>query len=426
MTNDERPFTIFRDVPASGVVYAVQQATASGYSRGDTSWCNLGQGQPEVGPLPGAPERIQSIDLEPLDHAYGPSGGIPELRDAVAAHYNRLYRQGQASTYTRRNVLIAGGGRVAITRIFRTLRSLAFGYRFPDYTSYEDSLLAHEHVIRPVAIGDSHNPTQFGPDRLAGAIERDNLEAVLLSNPCNPSGHTIRGDALKSCVSIARNANCALIMDEFYSQFVYEDDGSASSEPVSAARYVEDVERDPVLIADGITKGLRSPGWRVGWVLAPSSWIAPLERVAGTLDGGASRPAQRGALTLLEPERAELETRAIRVRFAEKRAVLLEGLEALGVQVPYPPTGSMYVWGDVSKLRAPWNTDEGFFREALKQRVITVPGRFFVLRAGDAARAPKRPAPYPWVRFSFGPPMDALREGIRRLTGALHEQNATA
>src|SRR5262249_14663531 len=76
--------------------FVVAEAMKLGFRNGDPDWCNLGQGQPEVGTMAGAPKRIASVSIEPEDHAYGPLGGTPELRGAVARPYNRLYPRGRA------------------------------------------------------------------------------------------------------------------------------------------------------------------------------------------------------------------------------------------------------------------------------------------------------------------------------------------
>ena len=68
-----------RTVPYMGVIYVVAEAMKLGFTNGDPDWCNLGQGQPEVGPMEGAPPRITSVELEPQDHAYGHIGGTVEL-----------------------------------------------------------------------------------------------------------------------------------------------------------------------------------------------------------------------------------------------------------------------------------------------------------------------------------------------------------
>src|SRR5580693_5633592 len=84
----------FRPLPRTGVVFVTGEAAARGYRAGHPEWCNLGQGQPETGPLPGAPMRIGQLSIDPADHEYAPVGGLPELREAVAEHYNHVYRRG--------------------------------------------------------------------------------------------------------------------------------------------------------------------------------------------------------------------------------------------------------------------------------------------------------------------------------------------
>src|SRR3954463_3868471 len=135
-------FTIpaFRAVPRTGVIYVTSEAHKLGYRSNDPDWCNLGQGQPETGDLPGAPPRIHEITIAADDQEYAPVGGLAELREAVAGLYNRLYRKGLASQYTAENVCISGGGRAALTRAAASLGSINLGHFIPDYTAYEELL----------------------------------------------------------------------------------------------------------------------------------------------------------------------------------------------------------------------------------------------------------------------------------------------
>ena len=71
----------FRPVPRTGVIYVTTEAQARGYRAGDPAWANLGQGQPETGPLPGAPPRVEAVAIDPGDQEYAPIAGLPELRD---------------------------------------------------------------------------------------------------------------------------------------------------------------------------------------------------------------------------------------------------------------------------------------------------------------------------------------------------------
>ncbi|HYH45229.1 MAG TPA: aminotransferase class I/II-fold pyridoxal phosphate-dependent enzyme, partial [Thermoanaerobaculia bacterium] len=141
----------FRAVPRTGVVYVTKEAALRGYRPGDPAWCNLGQGQPETGPLPGAPDRLCAVAIDPADHEYAPVAGLSELREAVASLYNRLYRRGMPSQYTAENVAISGGGRAALTRAVAALDRVNLGHFLPDYTAYEE-LLDIFRLVSPIPI----------------------------------------------------------------------------------------------------------------------------------------------------------------------------------------------------------------------------------------------------------------------------------
>ena len=78
------------------------------------------------------------------------------------------------------------------------------------------------------------------------------------------------------------------------------------------------------------------------------------------------------------------------------------------------PEGTFYLWGDVSGLPPPLNDGMAFFRAALEQQVICVPGEFFDVNPGK--RRSGRPSRFRhYVRFSFGPEEGAVVEGVRRI-----------
>jgi aspartate/methionine/tyrosine aminotransferase len=358
--------------------------------------------------------------MDPADCAYGPLEGTPELRALVAETYNRLYRRGRSSQYGPQNVAIASGGRLALTRAMAALGSVPVGYQLPDYTAYEDMLDLHLGRITPVAIrGRAEDGFAVRTRRLAAEVEEKGLGAYVFSNPCNPTGNVIRGAELESMVALARESGMLLFSDEFYSHFIYDpaDDGSSRCKPgagpISTAAWVEDVDRDPVLIFDGLTKSHRYPGYRVGWVVGPAAMVENMARTASAIDGGPSRVAQRAALAALDPVQADTETHALRQVFCAKRNLMVERLEALGVRFARTPQSTFYCWGSLEGLPEPFNQAMGFFHHALERKVMTVPGEFFDIDPGKRRRSI---SPYRnWMRFSFGPPMDNMVLGLDRL-----------
>jgi aspartate/methionine/tyrosine aminotransferase len=411
--SDDFTIPAFRTVPRTGVIFVTSEAHKLGYRSADPTWCNLGQGQPETGPLPGAPPRVQQVPVQVDDQEYAPVPGLWELRESVASLYNRLYRKGLPSQYSAENVSICGGGRAALTRAAASLGHVNLGHFLPDYTAYEELLDVFKAFTAIPILLEGERGYAFTADDLRREIQGRGLSALLLSNPCNPTGKLVQGDELQRWVRMARELDCSLLIDEFYSHYVWT--GRPGQLPIeSAARYVEDVNRDPVVLFDGLTKNWRYPGWRVTWTIAPAKVIEAVASAGSFLDGGGSRPLQRAAIPLLTDDHVQKETLATHAAFREKREKMIARLERLGIRADRAPDGTFYVWGNLASLPPPLNEGMGFFRAALERKVITVPGEFFDVNPGK--RRSRRASRFrSYTRFSFGPPMAQVEEGLSRV-----------
>jgi len=410
---DAPSFAAFREVPRTGVIFVTTEAQRRGYAASSEDWCNLGQGMPESEALPGAPPRISELAIREGDHEYAPVAGLWELREAIAGFYNELFRRGMGSKYSAENVAVSGGGRSALTRVAASLGHINLGHFLPDYTAYEE-LLDVFRLFSPIPILlESERGYAFSPADLRREVMGRGLSAILASNPSNPTGKVIGGNDLAGWVAVARELDCALILDEFYSHYIWRPDLVAQGGIETAARYVEDVDRDPVVILDGLTKNWRYPGWRVTWALGPKRVIEGVVSAGSFLDGGGSRPLQRKAIELLAPDAAMAETRAIHATFGKKRARLLNGLRDLGFTVDLPPEGTFYVWASAEHLPASIRDGMAFFRAALDRKVISVPGDFFDVDPGKR-RGSRTSRFRRHLRFSFGPPLARLELALDR------------
>jgi len=411
--SDDFTIPAFRAVPRTGVIYVTSEANQLGYRSSDPAWCNLGQGQPETGDLPGAPPRMHEVAVRVDDQEYAPVPGLWELREAVASLYNRLFRKGLPSQYSAENVSICGGGRAALTRAAASLGHINLGHFLPDYTAYEELLDVFKAFTAIPILLEGERGYAFTPEDLKKEIQGRGLSALLLSNPCNPTGKLVQGEELSRWVRTAREQDCSLLIDEFYSHYIWT--GRPGQLPIeSAARYVEDVNRDPVVLFDGLTKNWRYPGWRVTWTVGPAKVIEAVASAGSFLDGGGSRPLQRAAIALLAADVVEKETMAIHAAFREKREKMIARLERIGIRPDRAPDGTFYVWGNLGSLPPPLNDGMGFFRAALDRKVITVPGEFFDVNPGK--RRSRRASRFrSYTRFSFGPPQAQVDLALSRI-----------
>lgn len=399
----------FRSVPRTGVIYVMHEAAQLGFSYDNPEWANLGQGSPETGEIPEAPPRVTSVTVSAQSRQYSSIEGNLALREAVAEYYNFHFRQGKPSKYTAENVSIANGGRLALTRLAAALGNVNMGHFIPDYTAYEELLgVFKAFTAIPILLEPRHGYHIALAD-LENEILGRGLSALLVSNPCNPTGQVVEGKELNAWCDLARSCRCSMIFDEFYSHYLYDGELGRMN---SAAALVADVDGDPIIVVDGLTKNWRYPGWRLSWTLAPRDVIDTIASAGSFLDGGPNHPFQNATLALLKPEFSRQETLAIQKLFRKKRFYTLERLKKMGFVVDVDPAGTFYVWANLARLPAPIHDGMSLFREGLKEKVITIPGIFFDVNP-DKRRFNARYEHY--ARISFGPEMEKLELGLDAL-----------
>jgi N-succinyldiaminopimelate aminotransferase len=316
----------FRKVPKTGVIFVSEKAEKYGWYAGNPEWSNLGQGMPETGPIKGAPPPIDTVSFDDKLREYGPVPGIMDLRKAVAEFYNNVYRKNKDSKYTADNVCIVGGGRLALARLAASLGNVNIGHVIPDYTAYEDLLTVFRTFTPIPLLLDREQGFKINAKELRKEINGRGLSALLFSNPNNPTGALTEGPDLAACVDVARDMGCSLIIDEIYSHYIWTVDsgvGDQTWKMVSAAQYVQDVNKDPVVILDGLTKNWRLPGWRCCWILGPADVIQSVSATGSFMDGGASGAICRAALPLLQVDHVIQDCKALQKEFLGKRRYLM-------------------------------------------------------------------------------------------------------
>lgn len=274
----------------------------------------------------------------------------------------------------------------------------------------------------PLNEGDDYH---IHPDKIADEISRG-TSVILTSNPRNPTGQVVANPQLKSIQDMCRD-RATLIMDEFYGGYNYTSgcDGTV----ISAADNVEDVDKDDVLIIDGLTKRFRLPGWRVAWIVGPKEYVKALGSCGSYLDGGTAHPFMDAAVPLLDPPKVKKEMVALQKHFKGKLDYVVGRLKAMGFPMEKPPNSTFYIWLDLRGLPKEINDGLNFFGACIEEKVIVVPGIFFDLNPSHRRDLFDSPC-HPFVRLSYGPKMENLvkgLDGIERVLkkyGAFHNKKA--
>lgn len=405
-------FSALRPVPKTGVIYVMDRAAEYGYASGNKEWANLGQGAAEAGEIPDCAPRLSNVPLTESTCEYSSVIGITDLREAVANLYNHRYRQGKASKYTFENVAISSGGRSGLARIAAALGQINLGHFIPDYTAYGELLDLFRNIIPIPIMLNAADGFFANPELLRERITGMGLSAILLSNPCNPTGEVMSGENLRQCVCLMRELGSCLIIDEFYSHYHYDDNEHAL--PISSAAFVDDVNTDQVIIVDGLSKNWRYPGLRISWTIAPKDIIQTIASAASFLDGGSNHPMQRAIIPLLDPKVAEVEKLAIQKHFKHKRKIVLQRLNNIGFVMHNDPQGGFYAFLSLENMPEGLRDGKEFFRRALEYKVICVPGEFFDVDPGKRrSHIPSRLSHY--IRISYGPPLAEVLRGLDAL-----------
>ncbi|KAI0032836.1 aminotransferase [Vararia minispora EC-137] len=409
---------------STGVIYCSDRAIANGFSYANShEWANLGQGAPEVGDIPNSAPRPTKIEY-PVDALeYAPTTGVKDLRVAVANLYNETYRKGKASQYTHENVCIVPGGRAGLSRVAAVIGDVYTSYQIPDYTAYDQMLSAFKRLVPVPTALDESNRYKLDVNQIRRDIQTQGLAVILASNPRNPTGQVIKGKELEEVVNLSREHSTTVILDEFYSWYIYHEKEKDIGKSISAAEYIEDVDKEAVVIVDGLTKASlrcnwRLPGWRVCWVIGPKNLITALSQSGSFLDGGANHPLQLAAIPLLDPAHVQVEKVALQKHFKMKRDHVLKRLKQLGLECTVPPISTFYIWLNLVKLPAPLNNGLTFFEELLKEKTIVIPGIFFDINPAHR-RNLFHSICHHFVRLSFGPPLEDLDKGLDAIARVL-------
>ncbi|MCA9320611.1 MAG: aminotransferase class I/II-fold pyridoxal phosphate-dependent enzyme, partial [Planctomycetes bacterium] len=175
------------------------------------------QGFPLTTPLPGGPELPSSVEVNWEDRFYPKAWGHPQLRDAIAQHYNRFY----GSSIAPENVMVFAGGRPGIFTVLAFLKHhVEARIGNVEWPAYLDILTQSETSWRVIPFtreNGFHPPNSAYFDR-SGLNSKTQLLAVI-SNPGNPTGHTRCGAELEELIAMAEQPKNGILLDEAYEMF---------------------------------------------------------------------------------------------------------------------------------------------------------------------------------------------------------------
>ncbi|MEM7194322.1 MAG: pyridoxal phosphate-dependent aminotransferase [Pseudomonadota bacterium] len=379
------------DVPPMGIyetLYAFKDTFGEFMgSEGTHPWS---QGFPLTTPLEkfGGPELPSEVEVTWEDRFYPKAWGHPLLRDTIVDYYNTYYR----SNITPDNVMIFAGGRPGIFTVISMLKKdVQIRIGNVEWPAYLDimTLAGADWKTVPMSPENNFHPENAEYFDRSGLNHKTRLFPVI-SNPGNPTGHARAGDELKELISMAEESKNGILLDEAYEMY--------HSPSVSGLEYVSDLDNSNVFLSGACTKGLQSPGIRIGWIIASKANIEKLSNFSSFGMGGVSHPSQLYAVKLFEPERVKQQRSAIEEHYNWQRKRYGKAFEDMGLDV-FTGNGGFYHW---MKLPDGLNCDE-FNRRLYSRGAAILAGRDCDM-GRPHSKDPSYTSPYMnMFRFSFGP-----------------------
>lgn len=340
-------------------------------------------GEPD---FPTAPAIVQAgiAALEAGRTHYTPALGLPELRAAIAASYPAPARPDAG------RVAVTPGASGALQLIFAALVNPGDQVLMadPGYPCNRHFVSLFEGEPRAIPV-DASTGYQLNAE-LVRRHWTARTVAVLLASPSNPTGTLIAPDEMAQIARAVEERGGVLIVDEIYHGLVY---GEAA---VTALAHSPNL-----FVVNSFSKYYGMTGWRLGWLVAPASYIPAIDKLAQNIFLAASTPAQYAALAAYGAGvQQELQKR--REIFRDRRDFLLPALRELGFEIPLVPQGAFYLYADCSRFT---DDSQAFALRLLDQAGVAItPGLDF-----GSHRVARH------VRFSYANTLDNLREGVARL-----------
>jgi N-succinyldiaminopimelate aminotransferase len=362
-----------------------------------TGAINLGQGFPDTD----GPKTMLDTAAEGVlggRNQYPPGPGMPELRQAIAAHQRRYY---DLSYDPDSEVLVTVGATEAVSASILALcepgdEVVVFE---PYYDSYAAAIALAGARRMPVALRPVEPGGRFGfdPDELRAAVT-ERTRVVLLNSPHNPTGTVLTRDELSTIAELCVEHDLTVVSDEVYEHLVYD---GVTHIPIATLPGM----RDRTVSISSAGKSFSVTGWKIGWICAAASHVTAVNTVKQFLTYTHSAPMQLAVAYALEHEMGWVEQ--LRDSLQARRDRLAAGLATTGLAVSQPQ-GTYFIQADVRGL----GLDDGeVYARELPQAagVVGIPTGVFCDTPGVGT---------PFVRFAFCKQDGVLDEAVRRLTEA--------
>jgi aspartate aminotransferase len=266
---------------------------------------------------------------------YGPSAGLPELRQAIAEEVSRT----RAVECSSDEVVVVPGGKPII---FFTILSLIDAgdeviYPNPGFPIYESMINYIGGKAIPIRLREERD---FGLDvRELGSLINDRTKLIIINSPQNPTGGVLSKKDIHDIADAIGDRNILVLSDEIYSRLIF--DGQHYS-IMSVPGF-----KERTILLDGFSKTYAMTGWRMGYGVMRPDLATQITRLMTNSNSCTASFTQVAGIEALRGDQSSVDD--MRNQFQERRDVFVAGLSKIKGFSCRMPKGAFYVFPNIQK-----------------------------------------------------------------------------
>jgi len=335
-------------------------------------------------------------------HRYTPAGGLPALKEAIAAKTLR----DSGWQIGADQVLVTNGGKQALYNAFAALLDLGDEAILPApyWTTYPESIALAGG--KPVIVQTDETTGYRASVQQLEAARTDKTKMLVFVSPSNPTGAVYSPAEVEAIGRWALEHGLWVVTDEIYEHLVYGD-AQFSSMPVLVPEL-----SDQCVVVNGVAKTYAMTGWRVGWMAGPKDIVKAATNLQSHATSNVANVSQVAALAAVSGNLDAVEE--MKVAFDRRRLLIVDMLDAIpGVACPMPE-GAFYAYPSVKELLG--KTIRGTTpRTSTELAALILDEAQVAVVPGEAFGTPG------YLRLSYATSDENITEGITRLAALLGE-----
>ncbi|ARV04147.1 pyridoxal phosphate-dependent aminotransferase [Enterococcus faecalis] len=349
------------------------------------------------------PKNIQKAAIASIEDGrasyYTPSGGIPELKQAIVSYVEREYQL----RYQPKQVIVTDGAKYALYLLFQAILNVGDEVIIPVpyWVSYGEQVKLAEG--KPVFVSSTQEQSFKVSVAQLEAVRTDKTKAIILNSPSNPTGVIYKEEELRQIGEWAVAHNILIIADDIYGRLVYN---GHRFTPIAT---ISEAIRQQTIIINGVSKTYAMTGWRIGFAVGDEKIIQAMTQLASQSTSNPVAVSQYAAIEALTGEQSVVED--MRQAFEKRLNHIYPKVAALPGVSLIKPEGAFYLFPNVKKTLEICGYDNvtNWVEDLLQEAHVA-------LVTGEGFGAPEH------VRMSYATDLMTLEKAIERMNDFIEKK----